>query len=130
MQAYRQKHELRTGEAATYTFQNYYTSPGKISLAENTRDTLTKAVIVNAARGGIKAIPFAGAMLEQMIFGTMDKVEASRQAEQLRTTLAGIQGSIDVDSATLIDVLERVDAQAFLGQQTAGLLQELISVVR
>ena len=99
-------------------------------MAENTKNTLTKAVIANAARGGIKAIPFAGALIDQMIFGTMDQVEASRQAAHLRTTLAGIQSSIDVDSATLIEVLERLDAPDVLGQQTAALLQELIAVVR
>lgn len=61
-------------------------------------------------------MPFAGAVLEQMIFGTMDQVEASQQAEQLRDALAGIQDSDDIQSATLAEVLEKVDGQALAVQ--------------
>ena len=93
-------------------------------------NNLAKKFIINVVRGGTKATPVVGAFLEQAIFGTLDQVEAAKESEKLNNVLKDIQDGIDSGSATLAEVLERVNQQAILNQKTSARVEEFIAAIR
>ena len=99
-------------------------------MAEDRRKRLIKTALGQLARGGVAAIPMAGALLEPAIFGTLDKVQAAEEAERLNNALANIQTSTDSSTASLADLLEKANDQAALTESTNALLNDLVSALR
>ena len=99
-------------------------------MANNGGTSNALALIKHAARGGVKSIPLLGALAEEMIFGTLDEVDAKEQAAKLNAALAEIQSSTDAQSMATTEVLQRVIDQQSLNTNIIAMLGELQIAIR
>ena len=99
-------------------------------MPETKRTIVTKAFLTHLARGGVKTIPAVGALIDEMIFGTLSEIDALEEAARVADALAEIQSGVEGQAVTLVGVLERLNTQAALNEKTAAQIEELISVVR
>ncbi len=91
--------------------------------------TAASVFLKRLARGGVKSIPLAGALAEEMIFGTLDEVAAIEEAAKLNTALDEIRQGVDEQSTRMAEVLERVSAEADLRQETRTIVGQLVAAL-
>ena len=91
--------------------------------------TAASVFLKRLARGGVKSIPLASGLVEEMIFGTLDELAARDEAAKLNTALDEIRQGIDEQSTSMAQVLERVSAEADFRQETRTIVGQLVAAL-
>lgn len=87
---------------------------------------ITRNFLMNLSRGLVKSLPGGGALLEQVIYGTLDGETAGREADKLHAALSGISQEIDGQHATLSEILKVLPVM----EDHAGFREEVLVELR
>ncbi len=99
-------------------------------MVEDKKPIVTKNFLKHLAKGGVNSIPLVGGLIAEMIFGTLEGEAAAEEAAKLRRSLADIQRSLEGQSATLEEVLARLNAVATFKEEISTQINQLPSTVR
>lgn len=58
------------------------------------------------AKGGLKIVPFVGGLLEEVVFGTLDRNEAQKESLKVKECLTKIQLDLDTNKLTMSKIFE------------------------
>ena len=81
------------------------------------KPVITRNFIKNLSRGAVKSIPLGGALLEQVIYGTLDGEAAKEEAEKLRTALAEISKRLEGQDVNFGDILDALQQETTFREQ-------------
>jgi hypothetical protein len=82
------------------------------------------------SRGVVKSIPLGGALLEQVIYGTLDGEAAQKEAAKLRSVLFKISQEVEGQDATLGDVLGALENQVKFSQEIAVEMDKFTALLK
>ncbi len=99
-------------------------------MAQDNRNDGTRTFWKNLASGGVSIIPVVGPLLKAAIFDTFNEIDAKAEAAKVDSALAGIQSSLQGQSADIAEVLERLNTAAGFRDETKTLVDNLGAVMR
>ncbi len=99
-------------------------------MAQDNRNVGTRPFLKNLASGGVSIIPVIGPFIKAAIFDTLNEIDARAEAAKVDSTLAGIQSSLQDQSADIAEVIDRLNAGAGFRDETKALVDNLGAVMR
>jgi len=102
---------------------------GTVMPDESHPPLITRNFVSHLVRGGVKSIPLAGALVDEMIFGTLDGEERAVESEKLANTLAAIQKRQEVQSDSIGQLLSIVASEAGFKDQIREDVRALTATV-
>jgi hypothetical protein len=94
----------------------------RLLMSDNNKSVFTRNFMKQLSRGAVKSIPFVGALLEQVIYGTLEGQAREKEAEKLHSALTDISKKQDI---TFGDILEALGSQTSFSREIRADLQEL-----
>ncbi|MGD2111412.1 MAG: ATP-binding protein, partial [Phycisphaerae bacterium] len=90
---------------------------------------VTKNFLMHLAKGGVKCVPLAGGLLEEMIFGTLEGEAAEKDALELKNAIARICTEERTQTASLIEVLADMAELRSVQDETRSLIKSLATTI-
>ena len=98
-------------------------------MSHNKKTVVTRNFIKQLSRGLIKSIPLGGALLEQVIYGTLDGEAAEKEAEKLNSGLTQISKKLEGQDVTFGDILEALESQVSFSREVSTELKNVTALL-
>jgi len=99
-------------------------------MSDKKKPTLTRIFIKNLSRGVVKSIPVVGALLEQVIYGTLDSESANKESEKLHSALSQISKKLKTQDPRFIDILDSLNKQVTFPEETAAEMSKIAALFK
>jgi hypothetical protein len=99
-------------------------------MSEKKKPIVTRNFMKNLSRGAVKSIPVGGALLEQVIYGTLDGEAAKEEAEKLRTALAKISKRLEGQDVNFGDILDALEKEAAFREQISDEIGQIKALLK
>ncbi|MBW2675029.1 MAG: hypothetical protein JRD89_16725, partial [Deltaproteobacteria bacterium] len=99
-------------------------------MSHNKKPVITRNFIKQFFRGVVKSIPLWGALLEQVIYGTLDGEAAKKEAEKLNSGLTQILKKLEGQDVPFGDILEALRSQVNFGQEIKAELEKVTALLK
>jgi formylglycine-generating enzyme required for sulfatase activity len=99
-------------------------------MSDNNKSVFTRNFMKQLSRGAVKSIPFVGALLEQVIYGTLDGEAAEKEARKLHSALAQISKKLEGQDIGFGEILEALGSQASFSREIRADLEELKALLK
>ncbi len=90
---------------------------------------ITRNFIKNLSRGLVKSLPIGSALLEQVIYGTLDGEAAEMEAEKLHSALSRISQEIEGKDIELSEIIKELERQAIFSKAITNELNRLTALI-
>lgn len=91
---------------------------------------LTRNFMKQLSRGAVKSIPLWGALIEQVIYGTLDEEAGRKEAEKLNSALTQISEKLEGQDATFGDILDALGRQVIFSREVSGELKKVTALLK
>ena len=88
-------------------------------MSEKKKPIVTRNFMKNLSRGAVKSVPLGGALLEQVIYGTLDGEAAKEEAEKLHSALSQIAEKLQGRDVRFGDIISELRKQAAFREELA-----------
>ena len=102
----------------------------RLLMSNNRKSVVTRNFIKQLSRGVVKSIPLGGALLEQVIYGTLDGEAAEKEARKLHSALAQISKKLEGQDIAFGDILEALESQASFCREIRVKLKEVNALLK
>ncbi|TKJ37788.1 MAG: tetratricopeptide repeat protein [Planctomycetes bacterium B3_Pla] len=99
-------------------------------MSEKKKPILTRNFMKNLSRGAVKSVPLGGALLEQMIYGTLDGEAAKEEAEKLHSALSQIVEKLQGQDVRFGDIISELGKQAAFREEIKAEIDKLHAVLK
>jgi len=99
-------------------------------MRDDKKPAVTRNFMKNLSRGAVKSIPVGGALLEQVIYGTLDGEAAKKEAEKLHTALSGIEQKLEGQDVSFGDVLNALEKEAAFREEIISQIGEIRALLK
>jgi len=86
-------------------------------MSKKKKPIVTRNFMENLSRGAVKSIPVGGALLEQVIYGTLEGEAAKEEAEKLHSALSEIAEKLQGQDVNFGDILGMLEKDATFKEQ-------------
>lgn len=98
-------------------------------MSQDKKPLVTRNFMKQLSRGVVKSIPL-GALLEQVIYGTLDGEGAQKEAAKLHFALSKISQELEGQDVTLGDVLGTLENQVRFSQEIAAEMDKFTALLK
>lgn len=99
-------------------------------MSENKKPIVTRNFMKNLSRGAVKSIPVGGALLEQVIYGTLDGEAAKEEAEKLHLALVEISKKLEGQDVNFGDILDAIEKEATFREQISDEIGQIKALLK
>lgn len=97
---------------------------------EKNRPLISENFLKNLTKGTVKSIPLGGALLEQIIFGTLDSQNASIEREKLNSFLSSLKSSAKNHELSIEHVIELLKQNSVLDEKINQQLSTILDFIK
>ena len=99
-------------------------------MSQDKKPLITRNFMKQLSRGVVKSIPLGGALLEQVIYGTLDGEAAQKEAAKLHSALSKISQEFEGQNVTLGDVLGALEHQVRFSQEIVAEMDKFTALLK
>ena len=99
-------------------------------MSNKKKPVVTRNFMKNLSRGAVKSVPLGGALLEQVIYGTLDGEAAKEETEKLHSALSQIAEKLQGQDVNFGDIISELRKQAAFREEIRAELNKHHAVLK
>jgi len=99
-------------------------------MSDKKKSVVARNFLKNLSRGVMKSIPVGGALLEQVIYGTLDGEAAQKEAEKLHSALGQIGKRLEGQDVRFGDILDELEKDAAFRKEFGAELGKISALLK